>query len=82
LTFVAGQLDRKPVGQIWGMATLPEYQSQGYGRHLLGQVLTDLKRYGFQGVGLLASPDGKPLYSKLGFSVITDNPIYQIGYYE
>ncbi len=79
MTAVTGFMDNQPIVNIWSMATLPEKQKQGFGAHLMGQVLRDCLEVGFRGAALMASPEGKGLYDKMGFVSIVETPIYQIG---
>jgi GNAT superfamily N-acetyltransferase len=79
LTAVTSIIDENPIVNIWSMATLPDQQRKGYGAHLIGQVLTDCRSVGFDSAALMASPDGKELYTPMGFRSLTENAIYQIG---
>lgn len=79
LTAVTGFIDEEPIVNIWSMATLPDKKRRGYGAHLIGQVLTDCRSVGFNSAALMASPDGRELYTPMGFRSLAENPIYQIG---
>ncbi len=49
------------------IATHPEYQKQGYAKEMLIHLLNQAKKENYHHVGLVATPDGLPLYKKLGF---------------
>lgn len=79
LTLYHGEINGLPIAQMWSMATLPSEQGKGFGTHLFGQVLTDLSTSGIYGIALMASPEGKRLYDRLGFIDIAQNPIYALN---
>ncbi len=79
VTLISGRMANKPDVQVWSMATLPEFQGQGFGTTLLERVLSDSAENGYQSASLLASPEGKHLYDRLDFVTISQNPLNQIG---
>jgi GNAT superfamily N-acetyltransferase len=59
---------RVPVyGFIGDVYTLPQYRHGGYGRRLVTEALDWLRRQGVETVRLVATPQGRALYTKLGF---------------
>jgi GNAT superfamily N-acetyltransferase len=54
----------------WSMATLPEYQRQGYGRRLLTELIKTQFADGDWGLLLQGSAAGQPLYNELGFKTV------------
>ncbi len=54
-------------GYIWGVYVEPDYRRQGIAKKLMGEAIAYLKSIGCTKVILHASPQGKPLYSHLGF---------------
>ncbi|AGM24980.1 GNAT family N-acetyltransferase [Spiroplasma chrysopicola] len=49
------------------IATHQNFQKQGFAKAMLIHLLNYAKTKGYQTVGLIATPDGFPLYKKLGF---------------
>lgn len=49
------------------IATHPEHQKQGYAKEMLIHLLNQAKKANYHYAGLVATPDGLPLYKKLGF---------------
>lgn len=58
------------------MATPPAYQSKGMGRALLTQVIEDYRRRGVERFHLGATEAGRPLYTRLGFELVADLPVW------
>ncbi len=54
-------------GYIWGVYVEPDYRRQGIAKKLMEEAIAYLKSIGCTKVILHASPQGKPLYSHLGF---------------
>jgi GNAT superfamily N-acetyltransferase len=54
-------------GFIGDVYTLPQYRHGGYGRRLVTEALDWLRRQGVETVRLVATPQGRALYTKLGF---------------
>ena len=54
---------------IYDVAVHPEFQGLGYGRHMLENLLSRLKVWRMM---LVADPDVKPFYEKVGFSRYPD----------
>jgi GNAT superfamily N-acetyltransferase len=52
---------------IYVMATLPEYDRQGFGKAILRRLLSEAKSFGGEYVALTASKAGFGLYSQFGF---------------
>jgi ribosomal protein S18 acetylase RimI-like enzyme len=75
----AARLDGKPVSclllwdgdygdaAICAVATLPEARGRGIATHLLARALDDAKARGIGTTSLQASPQGQPIYAKLGY---------------
>jgi ribosomal protein S18 acetylase RimI-like enzyme len=55
-------------GYIWGVYVYPNYRRQGLAEQLTKMAIAYLKSIDCTRVVLHASPQGKPIYSKLGFS--------------
>jgi GNAT superfamily N-acetyltransferase len=60
--------DQEGLLVVWSMATPPEHQGHGYGRHLLGTVLHRHLDAGGRGSLLQSSVAGHPLYRALGYT--------------
>ena len=54
-------------GYIWGVYVEPDYRRQGIAKKLMGEAIAYLKSIDCTQVTLHGSPQGKPLYSHLGF---------------
>ena len=54
-------------GYIWGVYVERDYRRQGIAKKLMGEAIAYLKSIDCTKVILHASPQGKPLYSHLGF---------------
>jgi ribosomal protein S18 acetylase RimI-like enzyme len=52
---------------ILNMYTLPQFRRRGIGSSLLEMLLDDARSKGYYSFELHATPDGEPLYRKLGF---------------
>jgi predicted N-acetyltransferase YhbS len=61
------------------MATEAGLQHQGIGKKLLQYALLAEKKLGVQDFVLLATPDGLPLYSKLGFETKEQATAFIVG---
>jgi ribosomal protein S18 acetylase RimI-like enzyme len=57
----------RKLGYIWGVYVEPAYRKQGIGKQLTRVSVDYLKNIGCTRVVLNASPDGKPVYTSLGF---------------
>jgi GNAT superfamily N-acetyltransferase len=55
---------------VTNIGTLPGWRGKGYGRAMTEAVLSDGFAAGATGGYLLASPDGLPLYTSMGFRVV------------
>lgn len=67
------------VAGLWCMATEAGLQHQGIGKKLLQYALLAEKKLGVQDFVLLATPDGFPLYSKLGFETKEQATAFLVG---
>jgi ribosomal protein S18 acetylase RimI-like enzyme len=63
---VFGDNHRK-FGYIWGVYVEPAYRRRGIAKELTNAAVDYLKSIGCTRVVLNASPDGKPVYTSLGF---------------
>lgn len=52
------------------IATSPDFQRHGYGKKMLYHLLTVAKSMGYKQAALIATPNGFPLYQKIGFKAI------------
>jgi GNAT superfamily N-acetyltransferase len=64
---------------IWTMSTPPDKQRQGAGRAVLLAAMQEHAKRGAETFYLIATPAGKPLYDKLGFTTIDKLSIWLIG---
>lgn len=55
---------------IWSMMTLPELRRQGIARALMLETIARARRECPGPIFLVSTPDGKPLYDRLGFETI------------
>ena len=76
-----GQLDGAPVATatlvldgdvagVWNVGTLPEWERKGIGGAMMRHILLDAEGLGYKASMLLASPQGVPLYERLGYSTL------------
>lgn len=57
---------------IQDIAVLPEYRRQGVGQAITQTLIDECLKKGIDWIQLIASKDGKSIYEKLGFEVMTD----------
>lgn len=62
---------------VWFVATRPESQGQGRAGSLLRRLLLDARARGQATASLQASPKGKPLYARLGFTTVGTLHLYE-----
>lgn len=63
------------------IATDPKFQKQGLGKKMLNHLLNTAKAMGYKKAVLIATPEGFPLYKKLGFKPVNFFiDVYQINY--
>jgi GNAT superfamily N-acetyltransferase len=55
------------IGYVYNVATDPEYRRRGYSRACMEALLSWFRQRAVVTVDLRASPDGEPLYRRLGF---------------
>lgn len=65
--------------RIDDVATIPQYQRQGYATQLLRSALAYAKAQGAQGCFLEASQDGLRVYENLGFKTLFKNHYYELA---
>jgi ribosomal protein S18 acetylase RimI-like enzyme len=56
------------IGHVFGVVTDPAYRGRGHARAVMDGLLAWFHDSGVRRVDLNASPDGMPLYRKLGFA--------------
>jgi ribosomal protein S18 acetylase RimI-like enzyme len=56
------------VGHVFGVVTDPAHRGRGHARAVMEGLLAWFEAAGLRRVDLNASPDGMPLYRKLGFA--------------
>ncbi|MDB2447362.1 GNAT family N-acetyltransferase [bacterium] len=61
--------DGKIYGLVVDVLVLPDHRNQGYAKKLIDHLTKDMKSQGVKVLQLLASKEGKQLYSKVGFSI-------------
>jgi ribosomal protein S18 acetylase RimI-like enzyme len=59
--------NHRKLGYIWGVYVEPAYRRQGIAKQLTNTAIDYLKDIGCTRVVLNASPNGKPVYTSLGF---------------
>ncbi len=57
---------------IWNVGTVREYGRRGIGSEMMHHVLADARNLGYEESMLLASPEGIPLYERLGYATIAN----------
>jgi GNAT superfamily N-acetyltransferase len=61
-------IDAQPLrAYVLNVYTAPDFRGQGYAKHLMLAVIEECKQRGVPTVVLHASPQGRPVYEKLGF---------------
>jgi ribosomal protein S18 acetylase RimI-like enzyme len=61
---------------IWNVGTLPDYRRRGISTEIMHRLIEDSAALGFSSTMLLASPDGLPLYRKLGYRTLSTLRMY------
>lgn len=61
---------------IYHVTTLPAYRSRGLGRALTLAAMQAARQIGYSTAVLFATPDGFPLYRKLGFDTVVTADLY------
>ena len=64
---------------IWAMATHPDHQRKGIGQVLLTRVMDEHRRRGAKAFFLGATPAGKPLYDKIGYTTRVVTQVWARG---
>ena len=67
---VAAVIDVGTDASVQWVATDPAHRRQGLGTRVMRALLADARRRGARTASLQASPDGFPLYERLGFATI------------
>lgn len=63
------------------IATDPKFQKRGLAKKMLHHLLNQAKKMGYEQAALIATPDGFPVYEKLGFKPIKlFFDVYEINY--
>jgi GNAT superfamily N-acetyltransferase len=62
---------------VWFVATLPQHQRKGLSGQVLRRLLLDARERGQETASLQASPAGRPLYERLGFSSVGSLHFYE-----
>ena len=57
-------------GTVYNVFTYPEFRRKGYAEKIMSALLDEAKELNLYSVNLLATPDGKNLYEKLGFAPV------------
>jgi ribosomal protein S18 acetylase RimI-like enzyme len=70
LVSVAAGLDLGGDTSVQWVATDPGHRRQGLGTRVMNRLLEDARRRGRATASLQASPDGLPLYRRLGFTTV------------
>lgn len=77
-----GWLDSAPVGTatlvlsgkvagVWNVGTLQEYRRRGVAAALMRHILADARSLGYYASMLLASNDGLPMYTRMGYETLS-----------
>jgi GNAT superfamily N-acetyltransferase len=61
----------EPLASIWNVGTLLDYRRQGIATALMRQALGEAREEGYRSNMLLASPDGVPMYVRLGYRTLS-----------
>lgn len=64
---------------IYDIATHPDHRRKGYGTYITSHLIKRAKEMGYKNLTLLASPEGQPIYQKLGFTSIGTFNVYGNG---
>lgn len=72
--FVYGDAGSGPLAWVAGMIVRPDRQGRGVGRRLVEAALAYAREHGAASVGLDATASGRPVYEKLGFRVVAEDP--------
>ncbi|MSR33252.1 MAG: GNAT family N-acetyltransferase [Phycisphaerales bacterium] len=64
------------VAGIYCVATLVEERKKGLGAHLTAEPLRIARALGYRVGVLQATPDGEPVYKKLGFQTVSEIPMF------
>jgi ribosomal protein S18 acetylase RimI-like enzyme len=62
---------------VWFVATLPQAQRNGLAQQILRRLLLDARERGQATASLQASPKGRPLYERLGFTTVGELHLYE-----
>jgi len=57
-------------GTLLNVFTYPEYRKRGYATKTIEKIIEEAKNLNISLIELSATPDGKPLYEKFGFSQV------------
>jgi GNAT superfamily N-acetyltransferase len=60
------------VPHIYNIYVLPEWRGCGFGKNMLGFLISWAQQRGYAYVTLTASDEGRPLYEKMGFKPTRD----------
>lgn len=63
-------------GGIYHVVTLPAYRGRGLAKALTREAMRVAREIGFNSAVLFATPDGYPLYQKLGFKTVMTADLY------
>jgi GNAT superfamily N-acetyltransferase len=64
---------------IYYVSVLPEFRGRGFGNAIMSALETRAARLGFRKATLLATPSGRPLYLKHGFTTLETVKMYRLG---
>jgi GNAT superfamily N-acetyltransferase len=54
-------------GTLLNVLTYPEFRRRGIASRVIGEIVEEAKKLNVSSIELSSTPDGKPLYEKLGF---------------
>ena len=67
-----------PLGIVGNMVVVPDRRRRGFGSHILREVLAFLEERGARRIELYATPDGRRLYERFGFTRLATGSMIEL----